>query len=185
MVSCKLVLFTSLVHLKYNSQNVLCLITALSCYYVLVIIPIFIIATLFGVKSSRIPTFISRHFIRLQSSSPAVTRRGAQKAKIQTRGMHKEEQQKQQQNRPAVRQPNAALAEAKRKARENLSRNSSGNNSDAIILCKDIYQSAMDAAKMVRGQTGLVYDNRMAEHLCLWDSKYPECPERFTRVMER
>ncbi|PSN48228.1 Histone deacetylase 10 [Blattella germanica] len=38
---------------------------------------------------------------------------------------------------------------------------------------------------MVRKQTGLVYDHRMSEHRCLWDSNYPECPERFTRVLER
>lgn len=103
--------------------------------------------------------------------------------------MFKEEQQKQQQNRPThhqqQRQPNTALAEAKRKARENLSRTSSGNSSGDLLVCKDIYQSAMDAAKMVRAETGLVYDNRMAEHRCLWDANYPECPERFTRVMER
>lgn len=38
---------------------------------------------------------------------------------------------------------------------------------------------------MVRGDTGIVYDRSMAEHRCLWDDNYPECPERFTRVMER
>lgn len=43
----------------------------------------------------------------------------------------------------------------------------------------------MDALDVVRGQTGLVFDNRMAEHRCLWDDKYPERPDRFTRVLER
>lgn len=37
----------------------------------------------------------------------------------------------------------------------------------------------------VRGETGIIYDDRMADHRCLWDSKFPECPERFTRVVER
>lgn len=36
-----------------------------------------------------------------------------------------------------------------------------------------------------RGKTGLVFDRRMAEHCCLWDQGYPECPERFTRVIKR
>lgn len=43
----------------------------------------------------------------------------------------------------------------------------------------------MDAMQIVRGETGIIYDDRMAQHRCLWDSKFPECPERFTRVVER
>lgn len=43
----------------------------------------------------------------------------------------------------------------------------------------------MDSAKIVKGETGLVYDTRMAEHRCLWDPNFPECPERFTRVLDR
>lgn len=38
---------------------------------------------------------------------------------------------------------------------------------------------------MIRTETGLVYDKSMAEHRCLWDDNYPECPERFTRVFQR
>ncbi|CAN8008092.1 unnamed protein product [Ixodes pacificus] len=41
-----------------------------------------------------------------------------------------------------------------------------------------------DAGPPPRG-TGLVYDERMAEHLCLWDPEYPECPERLTKSWER
>lgn len=37
----------------------------------------------------------------------------------------------------------------------------------------------------MRGATGIVYDERMVEHKCLWDPNYPENPERFTRVLER
>nr|XP_037286423.1 histone deacetylase 6-like [Rhipicephalus microplus] len=33
--------------------------------------------------------------------------------------------------------------------------------------------------------TGLVYDERMAEHLSLWDSRHPECPERLTASYQR
>lgn len=34
-------------------------------------------------------------------------------------------------------------------------------------------------------KTGLVYDERMLEHSCIWDLDYPECPERFSRSLQR
>ncbi|XP_044580069.1 histone deacetylase 6 isoform X2 [Cotesia glomerata] len=49
----------------------------------------------------------------------------------------------------------------------------------------DIYQSAMDSRLLTRRETGLVYDYSMAEHQCLWDKNYPECPQRLTRTLER
>lgn len=50
---------------------------------------------------------------------------------------------------------------------------------------RDIYQRTIDSYKTVRKETGLVFDRSMAEHECLWDSNYPECPARFTRVLQR
>lgn len=44
---------------------------------------------------------------------------------------------------------------------------------------------ALTALETIRGKTGLIFDKRMAEHHCLWDKNHPECPERFTRVVER
>lgn len=38
---------------------------------------------------------------------------------------------------------------------------------------------------MIRGKTGVIYDGSMAQHLCLWDESYPECPERYTSVINR
>lgn len=38
---------------------------------------------------------------------------------------------------------------------------------------------------MIRGETGIIYDESMAQHRCLWDESYPECPERFTSVINR
>lgn len=38
---------------------------------------------------------------------------------------------------------------------------------------------------MIRGETGIIYDESMAKHCCLWDPTYPECPERFTSVINR
>ncbi|XP_034252879.1 histone deacetylase 6 isoform X1 [Thrips palmi] len=75
--------------------------------------------------------------------------------------------------------PSAALLAAKRKAKQR-SMNKKPND-----IVRDIYQNAMDAKVMSLQPTGLVYDRRMAEHRCLWDSTYPECPERLTRVLER
>lgn len=43
----------------------------------------------------------------------------------------------------------------------------------------------MDSRDLSRKDTGLVYDNSMAEHECLWDKNYPECPKRLTRTLER
>lgn len=38
---------------------------------------------------------------------------------------------------------------------------------------------------MMQRPTGLVYDESMSQHRCLWDDKHPECPERFIRVLDR
>lgn len=75
----------------------------------------------------------------------------------------------------------STLALAKKRAKERMSEEA---NSNAAML-RDPYQTAMDAKDVIRGQTGLVYDERMAEHRCLWDENYPECPERFTEVIGR
>ncbi|KAG5326611.1 HDAC6 deacetylase, partial [Pseudoatta argentina] len=78
--------------------------------------------------------------------------------------------------------PSAALLAAKQEAakRQLLSDKKSNNN-----FVPDIYQKAIDAYKMIRKETGLVFDRSMAEHECIWDSNYPECPARFTRVLQR
>ncbi|XP_018376605.1 PREDICTED: histone deacetylase 6 isoform X2 [Trachymyrmex cornetzi] len=78
--------------------------------------------------------------------------------------------------------PSAALLAAKQEAakRQLLSDQKSNNN-----FVPDIYQKAIDAYKMIRKETGLVFDRSMAEHECIWDPNYPECPARFTRVLQR
>jgi histone deacetylase 6 len=38
---------------------------------------------------------------------------------------------------------------------------------------------------MPRRPTGVVFDLKMLEHKCLWDSNYPENPERLSAVLER
>ncbi|XP_012058675.1 PREDICTED: LOW QUALITY PROTEIN: histone deacetylase 6 [Atta cephalotes] len=78
--------------------------------------------------------------------------------------------------------PSAALLAAKQEAakRQLLSDKKSNNN-----FVPDIYQKVIDAYKMTRKETGLVFDQSMAEHECIWDPNYPECPARFTRVLQR
>lgn len=39
--------------------------------------------------------------------------------------------------------------------------------------------------KKSRGETGLIFDRRMAEHRCIWDPEHIERPERFTRILGR
>ena len=78
--------------------------------------------------------------------------------------------------------PSAALLAAKREAAQRK-KILGKRNSNTII--KDIFQKAIDAKDMIRKNTGIVFDCSMAEHRCFWDDGYPECPERFTRVLQR
>ncbi|XP_013133269.1 PREDICTED: histone deacetylase 6 isoform X1 [Papilio polytes] len=97
--------------------------------------------------------------------SNILTRNGARKAKIQTRAMS------------AGAKPSAVVVTAKRK---NFKKKQVIDS-----LVKDFYQIAMDSKAIVKGPTGLVTEPRMAEHRCLWDDNYPECPERLIGVLER
>nr|XP_045600455.1 histone deacetylase 6-like isoform X1 [Procambarus clarkii] len=49
----------------------------------------------------------------------------------------------------------------------------------------DPMAKAQEAMKMVRGKTGVVYDESMTKHRCLWDEKNPECPERLLCALDR
>ncbi|XP_031628963.1 histone deacetylase 6 isoform X2 [Contarinia nasturtii] len=120
------------------------------------------------------------------STSQILTRGATQRAKIQTRAMvNKDIQSQQAKTMPSNelqatgKKPNITLNEVKKKAR------SSASKSTNETVVKDIYQNALSALKTKRGATGLVFDRRMDQHSCLWDKGYPECPERFTRVLER
>ncbi|XP_037919448.1 histone deacetylase 6 isoform X1 [Hermetia illucens] len=105
-------------------------------------------------------------------SSSVVTRSGAQKAKIQTRAAVKAIES---------RKPSAALLEAKRKAKLKMN----GQKTCDEVLIKDIFQNAQSAVNSVRGETGIVYDESMSEHRCLWRPNHPECPQRFISIIER
>lgn len=125
-----------------------------------------------------------------------VTRRGAQKSKITTRSQQAAEaaEATERRNKFFGRRPNPiSLAEVKKRGKLKMSSQQDLGGPDGTVIgsdqnvvqLKDIYSNAMSAMELVRGQTGLVYDEKFAEHRCLWDTGYPECPERFTRVLER
>ncbi|XP_031365832.1 histone deacetylase 6 isoform X2 [Apis dorsata] len=78
--------------------------------------------------------------------------------------------------------PSAALIAAKREAaQQRILQGKKSNN----VFIHDIYQKAIDAYNIKRMETGIVFDHSMAEHKCLWDSNYPECPARLIRVLQR
>ncbi|XP_039760371.1 histone deacetylase 6 isoform X1 [Pararge aegeria] len=99
-------------------------------------------------------------------TSSVVTRNGARKAKIQTRAMS------------AGTKPSASLIAAKKKAQQMK------KSKDDTVL-RDHYQTAMESKMKVKGPTGFVTEPRMAEHCCIWDEKYPDCPERITGTLKR
>ncbi|XP_049780819.1 histone deacetylase 6 isoform X2 [Schistocerca cancellata] len=76
--------------------------------------------------------------------------------------------------------PSQAIVAAKRNAKLKQT-----SKKQAEIIIKDIYESARECKEMIRGSTGVIFDRRMVEHHCLWDSNYPESPERFSRVLHR
>lgn len=78
--------------------------------------------------------------------------------------------------------PSAAVVAAKKEASQRKKLMGQKTNSTGV---QDIYQKAIETKEMIRQNTGLVYDRFMAEHRCLWDEKYPECPERILRTLER
>ncbi|GBP49135.1 Histone deacetylase 6 [Eumeta japonica] len=95
-----------------------------------------------------------------------VTRNAARNAKIQTRAM------------TGNAKPSASLLAAKKRAQQKKK-----HPVDTVL--KDHYQIVMECKERVRGLTGVVTEPRMVEHRCLWDSNYPECPERLISVIDR
>ncbi|XP_014270934.1 histone deacetylase 6 isoform X2 [Halyomorpha halys] len=76
--------------------------------------------------------------------------------------------------------PNPGLVAAKKNAQLKM-----GNKKPVFSFVQDVYQVARDAKEATHIPTGLVYDNKMAQHKCLWDENYPECPKRLTSIIQR
>lgn len=108
-----------------------------------------------------------------------ITRKDVQDAKIKTRAMVTKANNSNKK---------ISLVEAKRNSRQKMLLK--GGNDNAIASnnnnsVKDIYGNALSSLNMVRGETSVIYDEAMTQHYCLWDQNYPECPERFTSVINR
>uniref|UniRef100_A0A8D8ZMH7 Protein deacetylase HDAC6 n=1 Tax=Cacopsylla melanoneura TaxID=428564 RepID=A0A8D8ZMH7_9HEMI len=73
----------------------------------------------------------------------------------------------------------STLADARRRG---LARKKPKRSQDYI---RDMYFNAQQSKDLIMKPTGITYDDSMDQHVCLWDSNYPECPERYTRVIQR
>ena len=49
----------------------------------------------------------------------------------------------------------------------------------------DPFEAAINAKTKVRGETGFIFDQTMAEHSNPWDPEHIERPERILRAKER
>lgn len=78
-----------------------------------------------------------------------------------------------------VKATSAALLAAKENMRLKLKKEKENE------FIKDDYAVAQSAIGMISKKTGIVYDEEMLKHYCLWDYKYPECPQRFSAVIQR
>ena len=79
--------------------------------------------------------------------------------------------------------PRSSLSEIKAAARR--AKRSSPRLSAPPVLVFDPFAASMESKDKIRGQTGLVFDAKMAEHFNPWDSEHIEKPERTLRAKER
>ena len=68
-------------------------------------------------------------------------------------------------------------------AKESMKMKMKKNQNDDFI--RDDYATAQEAKTIIEGKTGIVYDDKMVKHFCMWDKNYPENPERFSKIIER
>lgn len=54
---------------------------------------------------------------------------------------------------------------------------------DGFVI--DDYEIAENQANVIRGRTGVIFDDYNIKHRCEWDPKHPECPERYLCVIDR
>uniref|UniRef100_A0A182K760 Protein deacetylase HDAC6 n=1 Tax=Anopheles christyi TaxID=43041 RepID=A0A182K760_9DIPT len=124
-----------------------------------------------------------------------VTRSSAKQSKVRTRAQQAATEAEKEERRVKLfggyrATGKGSIAEAKKQGKLRMSATSGTNDqrrsSDFTeVQLKDIFHNAQSAGRLVRGSTGILYDDRFALHRCLWDTNYPECPERYLRVMER
>lgn len=54
---------------------------------------------------------------------------------------------------------------------------------DFIVV--DDYEIAENSVGQIRGKTGVIFDDYNVQHRCEWDPDHPECPERYTSIINR
>ena len=59
------------------------------------------------------------------------------------------------------------------------------NTMDVVPKVHDPFAASIEAKDLVKGPTGLIYDDFMAEHKNPWDPAHAECPERILRSKAR
>lgn len=59
------------------------------------------------------------------------------------------------------------------------------NTMDVPVKVHDPFAASIQAKDVVKGPTGLIYDDFMAEHKNPWDGEHVECPERILRAKAR
>ena len=78
--------------------------------------------------------------------------------------------------------PRSSLSEIKAAARR---AKRSPRQSAPPVLILDPFAASMESKDKIKGETGLVFDAKMAEHCNPWDSEHIEKPERMLRAKER
>uniref|UniRef100_A0A182R9J4 Protein deacetylase HDAC6 n=1 Tax=Anopheles funestus TaxID=62324 RepID=A0A182R9J4_ANOFN len=122
-----------------------------------------------------------------------VTRNSAKQSKIRTRAQQAAFETEKEERRVKFfggyrMTGKGSIAEAKKQGKLRMSANDTEQRKSSDftdVQLKDIFHNAQSVCNVERGTTGILYDDRFALHRCLWDSNYPECPERYLRVMER
>ena len=74
----------------------------------------------------------------------------------------------------------SSLSEIKAAARK--AKRSSPRKSAPPVLILDPFAASMESKDRIRGKTGFVFDEKMAEHFNPWDSEHIECPQRILRA---
>uniref|UniRef100_A0A182S7G0 Uncharacterized protein n=1 Tax=Anopheles maculatus TaxID=74869 RepID=A0A182S7G0_9DIPT len=125
------------------------------------------------------------------SANPnVVTRSSAKQSKIRTRAQQAAIEAEKEERRVKFyggqrTTGKGSIAEAKKQGKLRMSANGGTDerrSSDFTdVQLKDIFHNAQSVCSVERGPTGILYDERFALHRCLWDSNYPECPERYLR----
>ena len=80
-------------------------------------------------------------------------------------------------NTPASRSTLSEIKAAMRKKKR--------NTMDVPVTVQDPFAASIGAKDLVKGPTGLLFDEFMAEHKNTWDPEHVECPQRLLRSKAR